>query len=120
MKLRTIYSSQETLKHLANEAELPAQACFRFAGILRKVETVLGDYDKAHRGLFDKYGEPTEDDPNKLHIPESNFAAFSEEHNALLDTEVEEDFGSLTIDDFDGVKLTAANMLAIQWLFDTE
>ena len=118
MKLKQLIDAQDALYRLAN-APLPAAVAFRLKRVLRVVNPELQTYEQARVNLASSLGKLSEDG-SQYRIHPKKRLEFNEQLEALWDEEVEMNFKPLRIGDLGDTAVTAADLLALEWLFVDE
>lgn len=118
MKLKQLIDAQDALHRLAN-APLPAAVAFRLKRVLRVVQPELQTYEEARVKLASSLGKLSEDGSQYI-VPPNKRQEFNEQLEALWDEAVTLNTQPLRIEDLGDTAVTAADLLALEWLFVDE
>jgi len=118
MKLKQLIDAQDAL-HRLSHAPLPAAVAFRLKRVLRVVQPELQTYEEARVKLASSFGKISEDGSQYI-VPPEKRPMFNEELEALWNEEVDLNFQPLRIEDLGDTAVTAADLLALEWLFADE
>lgn len=92
MKLKNgeIFMARQPLSELAG-MKFPVKTSYGLAKLAAKLNDQLTILDQVRKGLFETYGKPDPDSPQKLNInpTDEGYAKFTEEMNELMGKEVE-------------------------------
>jgi hypothetical protein len=116
LKLGQLVNAQPALNDLAAK-QLLAKTAFRIGRNLKTINVELELYDKQRVELAKKFG--TLDEAKQQYKFENGSGEkFVEELNAMLATEIEIAVTPILLTDLDDVKISAANMAALDWLIE--
>lgn len=117
MKLKQLIDAESALHRLMN-TPLPAAVAFRIQRVIRVVQPELQSYEEQRLKLVHELGEKGED--GRTIVTPENMPAFNEQLEALWAEEVELHYKPLPIKDLGNTAVTAADLLALDWLFVDE
>jgi hypothetical protein len=117
MKLKQLIEAEGALHKLMN-TPLPAAVAFRLKRVIRVVQPELQAYEEQRLKLVHELGEKGED--GRTIVTTENMPAFNEQLEALWAEEVELNFKPMLIGDLGNTAVTAADLLALDWLFVDE
>lgn len=118
VKLGDLVASEQALGELA-QANVSARMSFTLALVLKEVTKHLEAKRTAHQKLLEKFGTPKANKPGMFDLNPETREAFETEYKDLLDTDVElVGIGKIKASaiETEGVKLSGAEMLALEWL----
>lgn len=117
MKLKQLVEAESALHKLMN-TPLPAAVAFRLKRVVRVVQPELQAYEEQRLKLVHEFGEKGED--GRTIVTPANMPAFTEQIEALFNVDIEVNFKPLPIADLGDTAVTAADLLALDWLFVDE
>lgn len=123
MKNAEIYTIAENLLSSfpqGEEGKFPVKALFLLRKNIKTFTEAAQDIEKARMEIIQKYGQPTEEDPNKYSFEGENVEAVNKDLNELVECEQEISFYTFSIDSLGDVELTNAQMDAIMDFIDYE
>ena len=113
MKLLELVVAREALQRLVS-LELPAATAFRVARVVRPIQVELQSYEQQRVALVQRLGEKK---GGQTTVPPEKFVEFNTEHQALLDVEMELDITPLSPSVLGDIKIRAADLMALEFLF---
>jgi len=116
LKLGTLVNAQPALDDLGKKEPIAAKA-WRIKGVLKAVEEPLARFQNMRNDLIKKYGE-VEGDIITVKPGTVGAKGFNEEINQWLNEDVELSIGKLPADTIDGLRISAGNLFALDWLID--
>lgn len=117
VKLQVIWNSQQTLPKLLNR-ELPAKVAYWIGKNANKIEIELRSIDKVRQDLIKKYGK--EDEVTKTWNVTDGREEFNKDFNELMETETDINIGQFSLKDLGDIKLTGAEVSAIEFMLKEE
>jgi hypothetical protein len=114
LTLGALLNSQAALSSLAG-LRVPIQATFKLAKVAKAVNSELQTFEETRRGLCERLGK-IRADKSEYEIPPENREEFEVEFKTLLDTPVELPGSPLRSAELGKVELSAADLLALEWL----
>ena len=114
--LSQLKNSEAVLSKLLS-TELPVQVSYRLSKLIKKVSEELTDFEASRQKLFEKYGEPA--DNNTITVKPEFQQDFLNELNNLLAEAVELPDIKININDIGDVKFSAFEISLIDpWLVE--
>ncbi len=108
--------SVEPLNQLMSQP-MQAKAAYHLFKIVKQVNAEMEAFDAARRNLIAKYeGKPSEDN-TLFEFPEGNQEKLDAEFAAFLEEPIKFS-GSLSLADLEGARMTAADIVRLEWLLD--
>ena len=114
LKLSQLVLSAPALQRL-NAQPVKARIAFTLGKISRLIDPELKAYDEARVKLLKELGIVSDADPQRYELGD-NAEKFVAELNDLLAQEVEIDFRPVPFADIEKVEISAADVLALDWL----
>lgn len=114
VKLFEIYSSVPVMNKIL-DAELPATVAFQLTKLLKTLNDEIKVIEEQRVKLVSKHGQKSGDD--NLTVPDTNKEAFLKEFSELLDTEIELNWTPVSVSKFEGLNLSANDLLKVAFLF---
>ena len=117
--LKDILDGQETLQKLSG-SELPGRTAFQIGRLLKKLETVLTEYNDTRIKLLEKYANRTEDgnfelnDKNEYQFTQENIEIYIKEINNLISEEIEIDVMPIRLEDIENLTFTPSEMAILE------
>lgn len=115
--LQTLVNAIDPLNRLM-EMDLPARTAYKVMTLADAINEHTTRYNKLRGELFNKYGESLKDengnDTGQIQISPENNAAFSEEHYALLQEEVELTSPHLTLSDLESTSVKPKDLMRLR------
>jgi hypothetical protein len=116
LTIAQIKNAEPVLGKMINTS-LPVKVSFRIGKLVAALSKDIEQFEKYRVDLFEKYGEPSEEDPQARVIKPEHQQMFFEEINGLLQEVVELPDAKFTLEDLGDLKLTPAEMLSLSpWL----
>lgn len=116
VKNSQIYSTAEKLLENfpeGQEGKFPVKALFLLRKNIKIYTELAQEIEKARMEIIQKYGKPTEEDPNKYSFEGENIDAVNKDLGELIDCEQEVSYYTIDINSLGDVELTNAQMDAI-------
>jgi len=110
MKLQVLVANEEALKLLIIAPFENAQIAWDMADSVEIVEKAMTKFHEKRSEYIKRNGTPQEDQPDQFTMPDSE--GFQKEVEKLLDVDIKVTFPVITIDDLNGMKVTAGNILS--------
>jgi len=123
MKNAEIYTIAENLLQQfpqGEESKFPVKALFLLRKNIKAFTDLAQEIEKLRMEIIEKYGKPTEDDPNKYAFEGENIDLVNKDLNDLVECEQEVSYYTFSIDSLGDVELTNAQMDAIMDFIDYE
>lgn len=100
-------------------SDLPISLSYKLGKVRKSFIEEQQTINEKKQELLIKYGKPMEGKPGFFQFPDdANAKLFSDEFNALLNTEIEIDFDLISIGILDGVKLSTLDLDYLEFLLD--
>ena len=123
MKNAEIYTMAENLLEQfpsGEEGKFPVKALFLLRKNIKAFTDLAQEIEKLRMEIIEKYGKPTEEDPNKYSFEGENIDLVNKDLNDLVECEQEVSYYTFSIDSLGDVELTNAQMDAIMDFIDYE
>lgn len=123
MKNAEIYSIAENLLEnfpQGEEGKFPVKALFLLRKNIKTFTDLAQEIEKTRMEIIQKYGKPTEEDPNKYSFEGENVDLVNNDLNDLVECEQEISYYTFNIDSLGDIELTNAQMDAIMDFIDYE
>ena len=123
MKNAEIYTMAENLLEQfpsGEEGKFPVKALFLLRKNIKVFTDLAQEIEKLRMEIIEKYGKPTEEDPNKYSFEGENIDLVNKDLNELVECEQEVSYYTFSIDSLGDVELTNAQMDAIIDFIDYE
>jgi enoyl-[acyl-carrier-protein] reductase (NADH) len=115
VSLRDLIQSQQALSQIVG-MEFSASVAFGLAKAIRKIEAELANYEQARLKLVDRIKDlPEETEEQKLESSRIREEA-DQEYEKLIAQEVTFDFAPFDIKQFEKLKISPRDLLALSWL----
>lgn len=114
MILGQIVNSQTALERLA-QTPLKAATAYRLRLLIGQIRPLLTAYEETRISLIKELGSPVEGGGMK--VKPENFTDFQAQMEPMLAEPVTLDFKPLTIEELGDTAVTAADLMALDWLF---
>lgn len=121
-------SNQKLLESIQNvgyvsRKELPVKVSYAIAKNISKIESELKVYDKERQKLIEKYaqkadGKPLSDETGQIVFKPECKKDWDKDIKALLDIENEIDIHKFSFNELNGFNLSAADIMAIDYMID--
>lgn len=117
--LKDILDGQETLQKLSG-LQLPGRTAFQIGRLLKKLESVLAEYNETRTKLLEKYAKRTEDgnfelnDKNEYQFTQENIEIYIGEVNNLISEEIELDVTPIRLKDIENLMFTPSEMAILE------
>lgn len=111
MKLGQFLPAKKTLEHLAQARGLTAVTSLRLARYWRAIGPELDAYERERVRLIHQLGER---DGDQIVVKPENNAEFARQIQPMLDEEIEPAIKPFDMLDFQGVKLSVEDILALE------
>lgn len=123
MKNAEIYTTAENLLEQfpnGEDSKFPVKALFLLRKNIKVFTDLAQEIEKTRMEIIEKYGTPTEEDPNKYSFEGENIELVNKDLNELVECEQEVSYYTFSIDALGDVELTNAQMDAIMDFIDYE
>ena len=114
VKLVEVYNSVSVMNKIL-DAQLPASIAFKLTKLLKSLNDEIKSIEDQRVKLVSKYGE--KDENNSVSVSETNKESFMKEFGELLNTDIEIQWEPVSIEKFDGLNLSANDLLKVSFLF---
>jgi putative IMPACT (imprinted ancient) family translation regulator len=111
VKLVEVYNSVSVMNKIL-DAELPASVAFKLTKLLKSLNDEIEDQRVK---LVSKQGQ--KDENGSVSVSEANKEEFMKEFGELLSTEIEIQWEPVSVEKFDGLNLSANDLLKVGFLF---
>lgn len=118
MKLIDIIKSKEALDRLFTE-RLPIKVSFNLRKSLRKLNTILKDFEDTRVSLIEKLGEIDASNGNYI-VNKENIPEFNKEMDSLLESDIETEFNKISVNDLGDIKISPLDLEVLSYLFTEE
>lgn len=116
MKNSEIYTTAENLLMAfpqGEEGKFPVKALFLLRKNIKSFVDLAQEIEKARTEIIQKYGKPSEADPDKFEFEGENIELVNKDLGELVDCEQEVSYYTFSLDSLGNVELTNAQMDAI-------
>jgi len=123
MKNSEIYTTAENLLTAFpqnEEGKIPVKALFLLRKNIKTFVDLAQEIEKTRTEIIQKYGKPSETDPDKYEFEGENIDAVNKDLNELVDCEQEVSYYTFSLDSLGDVELTNAQMDTIIDFIDYE
>lgn len=123
MKNSDIYATAENLLMSfpqGEEEKFPVKALFLLRKNIKSFTDLAQEIEKTRMEIIQKYGKPSENDPDKYEFEGENIEAVNNDLNELVECEQEVSYYTFSLDSLGDVELTNAQMDAIIDFIDYE
>jgi hypothetical protein len=114
VKLVEVYNSVSVMNKIL-DAELPASVAFKLTKLLKSLNDEIKSIEDQRVKLVSKHGQ--KDENGSVSVSESNKEEFIKEFSELLSTEIEIEWEPVSVEKFDGLNLSANDLLKVGFLF---
>ena len=114
VKLVEIYNCVQVMNKIL-DAELPASVAFKLTKLLKSINDEIKTVEDQRVKMVSKYGD--KDENGSVSVSETNKEAFMKEFGELLSTEIEIQWEPVSVEKFDGLNLSANDLLKVSFLF---
>lgn len=115
MILGQLVNAQPALERLA-QTPLKAQTAYRLRLLIQQIRPLLTAYEETRVALVKELG--TADERGNFQVTPENHPAFQAQMEPMLGEAVTLDFKPLRIEDLGDTAVTAAELMALDWLFE--
>jgi len=119
VKAGQIEEASVVLKDLLN-ADLPLKQSYKFYQLSLKLEPIYKLILDKKKPIIEKYGKKQKD--GTFNIPNDNRENFFKEISKIYEEEIEVEFDPININELmdhsDVIKISAAKLMSISWLFN--
>jgi len=112
VKLMRLYNAGPTLEKLSSGSGPSAKANYWIAKLVKTLSTELQSIEEQRKALIHKFGTKTD---TGVTVEKEKMEEYVKEFNSLLDSEVDLAITSLEVEYLDGIKLTSADFLALDF-----
>lgn len=102
------------------ETVFPVKINFFLQKNITTITDMARDVEKTRSEIVQKYGQPSEEDPNQYVVPQENIEAVQKELEDLFNLEQEVVVNTLKIDWFDNINMSAKQVAAIAYMIEEE
>ncbi|MCK5763630.1 MAG: hypothetical protein KAH05_05880 [Clostridiales bacterium] len=109
--LAEIKSLEDSLSKIF-EKDVDIKVAYRLSSVLKRLSEEMEKLEESRIKLIKKYGTEDEETKSMTVLPEQS-QIFIETFNDLMQLEIELDFEPILLDDLDGIKLSAKDILGL-------
>jgi len=119
MKVKLAFLVQNEALNKLVDKPMDALTSFRIGKTVASVQSELEAFEKTRQSLLEKYGTKTADGEALEIKPEhKNWKHFVKEYEELINEEVELDAKKIKISALKEVKMSAKDLIALDWLIE--
>lgn len=113
IKIEKLVNAITAINKIVN-CEISIKTAFRLSSLIKELNKHLETYNENRQKLIKKYS--VEDEGNQI-IEKEKIHKFNEEVSQLGAEEIKIDIPEITLDMFEGIKLSTCDIMSIEWLF---
>lgn len=110
-----LVNSAQALSRLVNQP-MKAQYSFPLSRLAKQIEPELKTYDETRMKLLGEYGTLSDDGKQYTFEGDDKAKEFSAELQAVLDSEMEIEFKTISLEKLDRVEVSASDLTVLDWL----
>jgi len=117
IKLADLVNAEAALKSFV-KAEMPISEGYKLGLFIEKSQVHFDLFNRSREELLQRYGKKTEDGLQYMIEGEENVKQFNDELALLCANDIQIDVPKLKLSDFASIKLEAAQVVSLKWLFE--